>query len=134
MLFYLGFVLSILLGGCAAVPMELAMEGADAGVSFTSADARSFTYSKVDVHAAAVAAMNHMQIKMVKDVGKGDNIKMEAKTKNLTIYMTLTFITPTVTKVAVKAKKNWFSKDTTVSSEILSQINLVLRRKESPNV
>ena len=121
------------LSGCVAVPVVIA--GASSGISginFTSTTAyRSFTYSKAQVHAAALQALERMRIAKTRDEKSGDDIKMKGKTKHLTIYITLAPITPTVTKASINAKKNWLMKDQTVAAEILIQMDQVLGRADS---
>ena len=121
------------LSGCvAAVPVAVA--GAGSGINFTSTTAyRSFTYSKDQVHASALQALERMQIVKTKDEKSGDDIEMQGKTKHLTISITLTAITPAVTKASVNARRNWFMKDQTVAAEILIQMDQVLRREDSPH-
>lgn len=127
---FLILTVAVLLNGCAAIPISLALEGADAGMSFTSPNSRSFTHSKEEVHRATTEAFNKMQISVTKDKPKGENIKIRGKTEHLKVYVTLAFVTPTVTKASVKVKRNWFAKDQTVAAEILVQINQILRRND----
>ena len=91
---------------------------------------RSFTYPKAQVHAAALQALERMQIQKTKDERNGDAIRMRCRTEHLKIYITLAPITPTVTKVSINAKKNWFMKDQTVAVEILSQMDQALGRAD----
>ena len=131
-LFFLAFAATQGLGGCAAIPVGVAVAEAGSGVSFTSSTAyRSFTYSRDRVRAAALQALELMRITKTREQKSGDDIKMRGKTKHLSIYITLASITPTVTKASVKAKKNWFMKDMTVSAEILFQMDQVLGRADS---
>lgn len=123
---FLALVAAPGVGGCvAAVPVAVA--GAGSGVNFTSTTAyRSFTYSKAQVHTAALQALERMQITKTKDKKSGEDIKLKGKTKHLTIYITLAPITPTVTKASINAKKNWLMKDQTVAAEILIQMDHIL--------
>jgi hypothetical protein len=119
--------------GCvAAIPV--AVSGAGSGLSFSTTSTiayRSFTYSKAQVYAATLQALERMQITKTKDEKSGDDIKIKGKTKHLTIFITLASITPSVTKVSIKAKKNWFMKDQSVAVEILIQMDQVLERADS---
>ena len=121
------------LSGCVAVPIVVAGAGSGiSGISFTSTTAyRTFTYSKAQVHAAALQALERMQIAKTKDEKSGDDIKMKGKTKHLAIYITLAPITPTVTKASINAKKNWLMKDQTVAVEILLQMDQALGRADN---
>lgn len=112
------------LGGC----IPVAVAGASQGISytFTQAAYRSFTNPRTQVHSAAVQALAKMQIEKTKDEKIDDAVKIEAKTKELTIHLKLTTITPKVTKVVVNAKKNFFVKDKTVAVEILMQMERIL--------
>jgi len=114
--------------GCvAAIPV--AVSGAGSGLSFSTTSTiayRSFTYSKAQVYAATLQALERMQITKIEDKKIGDDIKITGKTRHLKIFIALVSVTPAVTKVSVNAKKNWFMKDQTVAVEILIQMNQVL--------
>jgi hypothetical protein len=113
------------ISGCAVAPATLLGAGGD--INFTSTTAnRTFTYSLDKVHAAALEALERMQIAKIKDIRKGDAIKMQGKTRHLKILIDLATITPSVTKVSINAKKNWFMKDQSVAVEILIQMAKVL--------
>jgi hypothetical protein len=116
-----------LLGGCAAIPISMIAEGADAGIGMATGNARSYTYPRADVHAASLEAFRLMQIDVTRNQEKGEKIKIHGKTNHLKVALTLTAITPTLTKASIKVKKNWFSRDATVEAETLLQINRALR-------
>jgi hypothetical protein len=132
-LLYASLTIMPFLGGCAALPISLIAEGADAGLGLASGNARSFTSSRAEVHAATLKALSLMEITVTKDQEKGEKIAMRAKTKHLKGSLTLATITPNLTKVEVKMKRNWFRKDVTVEAEILLQINRALRDANRAN-
>ncbi len=127
-------VVSFVFSGCAAIPISLAMQGAaDAGMELASRDSRSFTHTKAQVKAATLEALERMQISVARQTEKKESEKIIGKTKKLSITIILAAITPKLTKVSVRAKRNWFSRDETVSAEILVQINRILRREFDPS-
>jgi hypothetical protein len=122
-------IASQLLGGCAAVPFLVSGAG---DINFSSTTAyRSFSFSSPLVHAAALQALERMQITMLRDKQKGAKIEIKCRTKHLTIYIVLIPITPALTKASVNAKKHWVMKDQTVAAEILVQIGKILEYADS---
>jgi hypothetical protein len=128
-LFFLALAAAPGLSGCAAAPMAVAGAG---DISFTSTTAhRSFTYSMAQVHEAVLQALDKMQIALSRNENKGDEVRIKGKTRHLTIHITLTPITPTVTKASINAKRNWLMKDQSVAAEILIQTGHVLDHADS---
>ena len=128
---FLALAAALGLSGCVAAAVPVAVAGADTGINFTSTTAyRTFTYSKAQVHAATLQALERMRIAKTSDKKSGDGIEMKGKTKHLTIYITLAPITPTVTKASINAKKNWLMKDQTVAAEILIQMDQALKHAD----
>src|SRR5690349_6169439 len=118
---------ALTLSGCAAIPMSLALEGADAGMHMVSAESRSFTHSRSEVHTAVVKTLDELQIQLLRDREKGEKIKIVGKTNHLKIYLALEPITPVLTRVSIKVKKNWMMKDQMVAAEILGEIGQTLK-------
>jgi hypothetical protein len=117
------------LGGCALITVPVAVAGAGDGINYTSGTSdRAFTNSKAQVRAAVLQALDRMDISVLRDEKKGDAIKVVGKTKTLKITITLTSITPTLTKASIEAERNWLMKDQTVAAEILIQAGLFLKR------
>jgi hypothetical protein len=119
------------MSGCAEVPIALA--GAGAGINFTSTTAyRSFTHTDAEVRAATLQALERMQIAILVNKMKGDVVKIKAVTKHLAIYITLTPITPMLTKASIDAERTWVMKDQTVAAEILIQMARTMERVDLP--
>jgi uncharacterized protein (DUF2345 family) len=62
-----------------------------------------------------------MNINETKHNTKEDNVSVTAATDNLTIYIYLVKVTPTVTNIEVNAKKGVFLKDKAMATEIIMQ-------------
>ncbi len=115
------------LAGCAAiglsVPEAAAVSGGAAGVdySFTNIAYKTMSYPIADVEAALGKALEKMEIRQKKYEQGKDGITIEAVTANLNIFIDLEKVTPTVTKIAVNAKKGFFIKDKSTATEIIVQ-------------
>ena len=115
-----------LLAGCLLIPITIA--GATEGIHYTLASTayRSLTYPQAQVHTATLEALKKMQIVRMNNKKVPDGIEIQAKTKQLRIDISLTSVTPKVTKISVSAKKNIFVKDRTVAVEIITQVAQIL--------
>ncbi len=116
---YLALAAAAALSGCATAAVTGASDSI--GYTFTQVAYRSFTVPKGQVHSAVLQALSKMQIQKTKDEKSDDSIEVDARTKDLTIVITMHSITPKVTKVSVNASKYLVIKDKTVAVEILTQ-------------
>ena len=124
-----------LFSGCAAVIITGASVGAagagravSEGVSysFSSTFYRSFTFPQDKVHAAALQALQTMQITLKKDEIRPPGYRIQAATKDLKITVTLYPLTPNLTQIGVSAKKRLVMRDLTVAAEIMVQTEKIL--------
>ena len=111
------------LAGCESIAISALGGGTSAGVSYSMAGkvSRTFTASLPKVRAAALAALQRMDI----DVRSIDKVKcgkeINAKSINRTIYIKLEEISPNATRMSVSAKSGIFHSDTATGAEILLQ-------------
>ncbi len=111
------------LAGCESIAISALGGGTSAGVSYSMAGkvSRTFTAPRPKVRAAALAALQRMDI----DVRSIDKVKggkeINAKSINRTIYIKLEEISPNATRMSVSAKSGIFQSDTATGAEILLQ-------------
>jgi hypothetical protein len=114
-----------MLASCALVGLAgpAAVSGGAAGVdyTFTNNVYKTISHPVADVDAALNKALKKMNINETKHNTKEDNVSVTAATDNLTIYIYLVKVTPTVTNIEVNAKKGVFLKDKAMATEIIMQ-------------
>ena len=111
------------LAGCESIAISALGGGTSAGVSYSMAGkvSRTFTASQPKVRAAALAALQRMDID-VSSIGKvkgGEEIN--AKSINRSIDIELEEISPNATRMSVTAKSGVFLSDSATGAEILLQ-------------
>lgn len=110
---------------CCAV----ALTGAGLGVNYTLTNVAYKTISAPvhEVERATFAALKNMQIEIfAHSKGLGTN-KIEARTRELQILITLDEITAATTQIKVDAKKDVILKDKATAAEIINQVEKALR-------
>lgn len=116
--------------GCAGVPVALLpaalptiISGAGGGISYTMTNVayKVTTFPIDDVDLAVLKALRKMSIDITEKKDTRQKIKIAARTRKLYIYITLEFMTPTLTTLKVNAKKSLFFKDKTAAYEIIYQ-------------
>ena len=126
--------LTLLLGGCGALPVSVAalipvfVSAGGGGVAYTvtSVAYQTFSYSFEEVDGAVHSALKKMEIGEFGSEEFEDGLEISAATKKLKIYVTLEKITPATTKVKVNAKRGTFLKDKATAKEILVQVGRAL--------
>ena len=116
-------IVALPLAGCEAIAISALGGGTAAGVSYTMSGtvSRTFTASLPKVRAAALAALQRMQID-VSSIGKaGDGKEISAKSISRSIDIELEEISPNVTRMSVSAKYGFFHSDSATGAEILLQ-------------
>ena len=116
-------IVALPLAGCEAIAISALGGGTAAGVSYTMSGtvSRTFTASLPKVRAAALAALQLMQID-VSSIGKaGDGKEISAKSISRSIDIELEEISPNVTRMSVSAKSGFFHSDSATGAEILLQ-------------
>ncbi len=116
-------IVALPLAGCSAVAISALGGGTAAGVSYTMSGtvSRTFTAPLPNVRAAALAALQNMQID-VSSIGKaGDGKEISAKSVSRSIDIELEEISPNVTRMSVSAKSGFFHSDSATGAEILQQ-------------
>lgn len=111
------------LAGCESIAISALGGGTSAGVSYSMAGkvSRTFTASQPKVRAAALAALQRMDIDVLSiDKVKGGE-EINAKSINRSIYIELGEISPNATLMSVSAKSGIFHSDTATGAEILLQ-------------
>ena len=116
-------IVALPLAGCEAIAISALGGGTAAGVSYTMSGtvSRTFTASLPKVRAAALAALQLMQID-VSSIGKaGDGKEISAKSISRSIDIELDEISPNLTRMSVSAKYGFFHSDSATGAEILLQ-------------
>lgn len=110
----------------AAVPAIIA--GAGGGISYTLTNIayRTIASPAERVEEASLEALAHMSIRVTEVEHRRNETRITARTRQLTIYMTLERMTPALTRMSVNAKRNLFSKDKTTAFEIIYQTEVAL--------
>jgi hypothetical protein len=126
--------LVLALSGCTLLGFAgaAAVSGSAAGVNytFTNVAYKTISYPVADVEAALNKALRKMDIaKMERTVEEG-KISVTVVTRHLNIYIDLEKVTPTVTSIAVNAKKGVFFKDKATATEIIVQTEKNLEVKK----
>ncbi len=117
-----------LLGGCAAVAVSLAGAGAGAGISHQVNGQASRTFSaplmRVDDAARLASRKMQLEVSEVSTIERGQVTK--ARVSGLEITMEMQTLSPTLTRVDVVARKNFFLVDGATAQEIVTQIERAL--------
>lgn len=117
-----------LLGGCAAVAVSLAGAGAGAGITHQVNGQASRTFSapltRVDDAARLASRKMQLEVSEVATIERGQVTK--ARVSGLEITMEMQPLSPTLTRVDVVARKNFFLVDGATAQEIVTQIERAL--------
>ena len=123
--------------GCAAVPVAMlpvaaqgVMAGASGGISysFTNVATTVSNYPMEQVAEANLKALRRMGIEITGKKKGGEWIEIKARTKRLYIYITVEYMTPTLTRLKVNAKKGLIVKDKGAAFEIVLLTERYLNR------
>ncbi|MBI1910391.1 MAG: DUF3568 family protein [Deltaproteobacteria bacterium] len=127
---WIGLLAFLFLCGCAAAPVTLLpaalpaiITGAGGGISytFTNVAYKVTTHPMEEVDQAMRLALDKMTVDIKKRKEKENQIKIKAKVRKLTIYITLDKMTDSLTRITVNAKRLFFLKDKNVAFEIIAQ-------------
>ncbi len=117
-----------MLGGCAAVAVSLAGAGAGAGITHQVNGQASRTFSaplsRVDDAARLASRKMQLEINQVATID-GDQVT-KATVSGLDITVDMQTLSPTLTRVDVVARKNFFLVDGATAQEIVTQIERAL--------
>ena len=120
----LGLILALsgcALIGLAAVPATVSSGAAGVDYTLTNNAYKTISSPVADVEAALNKALKKMDIKETTRKAEEGKVSVTAVTTNLDIHIDLEKVTPTVTKIEVKAKKGVFVKDKSTATEIIVQ-------------
>ena len=113
------------LAGCAVVglagPAAVSSGAAGVDYTFTNNVYKTISHPVAEVDVALFKALKKMNINEMTHNAKEDKVSVKAATDNLTIYIDLVKVTPTVTNIEVSAKKGVFLKDKAMATEIIMQ-------------
>ncbi len=126
-------VLSLcLLNGCAALAVSLAGAGAGAGISHQMNGVASRTFSepfdKVGTAVLIASRKLLLEVDSVETIDDGQITR--ARVGNLDVAMELETLSPSMTRISVTAKKDFFRADAATAKEIVSQIEVALQSAE----
>ncbi|PAS96363.1 MAG: hypothetical protein CGU28_09150 [Candidatus Dactylopiibacterium carminicum] len=116
------------LNGCAALAVSLAGAGAGAGLSHKmgSTASRTFSAPMGQVDGAILLAGRKLQLQ-VESVESTENVQTtHAKVADLDIVMELETLSPSLTRVSVTARKDFFRNDLATAQEIVTQVEQAL--------
>ncbi|HSD39031.1 MAG TPA: DUF3568 family protein [Rhodocyclaceae bacterium] len=118
----------LLLNGCAALAVSLAGAGAGAGLSHQMNGTASRTFSepfdKVDNASRIAAKRIFLQVEEVATIDSGQVTK--ARVGDMDVTLELEALSPNLTRVSVKARKDLFRVDGATAQEIVVQIERAL--------
>lgn len=117
-------VLSLSLGGCAAVGLTALGVGMATGVGHTLGGMvyKTFTASQPHVKRATQTALGKMQVKVVKTERDGTSETIYAKAGDRDIDIVLETLTPNTTRMKVTAKQNGgILSDSATATEVILQ-------------
>ncbi len=118
----------LLLNGCAALAVSLAGAGAGAGLSHQMNGTASRTFSepfdKVDNATRIASRRIFLMVDEVSTIDSGQVTK--ARVGDMDITLELETLSPNLTRVSVKARKDMFRVDGATAQEIVSQIERAL--------
>ncbi len=119
---------AVLLAGCEAAALTGLGVGASAGVSHTLSGMvyRTFTAPLPRVRAAALTALNRMDIKVKGTTKIEGGEQINAKSPDREVEVTLEAISPNTTRIRVIAKKGVFPYDSATGTEIIIQTERAL--------
>ncbi|MEC5386557.1 DUF3568 family protein [Uliginosibacterium sp. H3] len=124
----LGVCVLLLLNGCAALAVSLAGAGAGAGLShqMNGTASRTFSepFSKVDDASRIAAKRIFLQVDEVASISSSQVTK--ARVGDMDITLELEALSPNLTRVSVKARKDMFRVDGATAQEIVVQIERAL--------
>jgi|GEM_PF-1009410 len=118
----------LLLNGCAALAVSLAGAGAGAGLSHQMNGTASRTFSeRFDKVDTAIRIASKRMLLQVEEVASMDNGQVtRASVGGLEISLELETLSPNLTRVSVKARKDFFRVDSATAQEIVVQIERAL--------
>jgi hypothetical protein len=130
----LAAILSVpmLLNGCAALAVSLAGAGAGAGLShqMNGTATRTFAapFDKVDNATRVASKRIFLQVDEVSTIDGGQVTK--ARVSDMDVTLELEVLSPNLTRVSVKARKDLFRVDAATAQEIIVQIEHALSSSE----
>lgn len=121
-----------MLNGCAALAVSLAGAGAGAGLShqINGTATRTFSepFDKVDNATRIASKRIFLQVEEVSTIDSGQITK--ARVGAMDVTMSLETLSPNLTRVTVKARKDLFRVDVATAQEIVTQIERALTSME----
>ena len=117
-------LVSLTLGGCAAVALTALGVGMATGVSHTLSGMvyKTFTASQAQVKRATLGALNRMQVKVVQAKRDGSTELILGKAGDRDIDIELEALTPNTTRMKVTAKQNGgILRDGATATEVILQ-------------
>jgi len=133
-----GIAAALLVQGCALLPVAavgsaLLEAGGGAlvktGTEYTASGLaiRTFAIAAVDVRAATLTAFARTQVAVVDDdVSKKGIITLTGETPRRTVRVRLTPLTPTLTQMELRVKRNLLVSDKATASELLAETERTL--------